>query len=107
MTKMKEESRRHQEAEKRRQREVAQMRKENRQQENRIRSLEAQNRTKEMVLKRRHEEVAALRRQAHPMSSRVAGRLGGEHLAIGGPSQGSEAPGSKWSGRSASQLFPH
>ncbi|XP_040068537.1 kinesin-like protein KIF21A isoform X2 [Ixodes scapularis] len=82
MTKMKEGSRCHQEAEKRRQREVAQMRKENRQQENRIRSLEAQNRTKEMVLKRRHEEVAALRRQAHPMSSRVAGRLGGKSLLV-------------------------
>ncbi|XP_040068064.1 kinesin-like protein KIF21A isoform X3 [Ixodes scapularis] len=82
MTKMKEESRRHQEAEKRRQREVAQMRKENRQQENRIRSLEAQNRTKEMVLKRRHEEVAALRRQTRPMSSRVAGRLGGNGKAL-------------------------
>uniref|UniRef100_V5IJV2 Putative kinesin-like protein kif21a n=1 Tax=Ixodes ricinus TaxID=34613 RepID=V5IJV2_IXORI len=82
MTKMKEESRRHQEAEKRRQREVAQMRKENRQQENRIRSLEAQNRTKEMVLKRRHEEVAALRRQARPMSSRVAGRGNGKALLV-------------------------
>ncbi|CAN8028783.1 unnamed protein product, partial [Ixodes persulcatus] len=82
MTKMKEESRRHQEVEKRRQREVAHMRKENRQQENRIRSLEAQNRTKEMVLKRRHEEVAALRRQARPMSSRVAGRLRGNGKAL-------------------------
>uniref|UniRef100_A0A131YVY1 Kinesin family member 4/21/27 n=1 Tax=Rhipicephalus appendiculatus TaxID=34631 RepID=A0A131YVY1_RHIAP len=75
VTKMKEESRRHQETEKRRNRQIAQMLKESRQQENRIRSLEAQNRTKETVLKRRHEEMAALRRQARPMSQRVAGRV--------------------------------
>ncbi|XP_075731163.1 kinesin-like protein 31E isoform X5 [Rhipicephalus microplus] len=75
VTKMKEESRRHQETEKRRNRQIAQMLKESRQQENRIRSLEAQNRTKETVLKRRHEEMAVLRRQARPMSQRVAGRV--------------------------------
>ncbi|XP_077499875.1 kinesin-like protein 31E isoform X2 [Amblyomma americanum] len=81
VTKMKEESRRHQEAEKRRNRQMAQMLKESRQQENRIRSLEAQNRTKETVLKRRHEEMAALRRLARPMSQRVAGRVAAQNQA--------------------------
>lgn len=82
VTKMKEESRRHQEAEKRRNQQIAKMIKESRQQENRIRSLEAQNRTKETVLKRRHEEMAALRRQARPLSQRVAGRVPQQNPAV-------------------------
>ncbi|XP_064477158.1 kinesin-like protein KIF21A isoform X2 [Ornithodoros turicata] len=70
MTKMKDETKRHQEQEKRKNRELAQMRKEQRQRENRIRTLEAENRTKEVVLRRKHEEVNALRRLARPVSGR-------------------------------------
>ncbi|KAL3213792.1 hypothetical protein MRX96_035283 [Rhipicephalus microplus] len=63
VTKMKEESRRHQEAEKQYKRQIAQMQEVSCQQGNSIRSLEAHNRTKARLLKRRHDEMATLRRQ--------------------------------------------
>ncbi|KAH6945167.1 hypothetical protein HPB50_007466 [Hyalomma asiaticum] len=72
--KMKEESRRHQEAKKQRNQQMAETIKQSCQSENRICSLEAQNRTKDSVLKRRHEEMAALRPEARPKSQGVAGR---------------------------------
>ncbi|KAL3213787.1 hypothetical protein MRX96_035279 [Rhipicephalus microplus] len=60
VTKMKEESRRHQEAEKRYKRQLAQMLKASCQQGNRFRFLQAQKHTKKTVLKRRHEEMAIM-----------------------------------------------
>ncbi|KAL3213778.1 hypothetical protein MRX96_035271 [Rhipicephalus microplus] len=60
MTKMKEESKCHQEAEKQCNRKIAQMLKVSCRQGNRIPCLEAHYHTKETALKRHHEEMATL-----------------------------------------------
>ncbi|XP_063395660.1 kinesin-like protein KIF21A [Cydia fagiglandana] len=75
---MREEAKRHQQAEAARAKEVAQLRKESRKNANIIRSLEAETRLKEQVLKRKQEEVSLLRRgHRDKLSSRAAGRLRG------------------------------
>ncbi|KAJ8880506.1 hypothetical protein PR048_016976 [Dryococelus australis] len=77
---MKEEARRHKEAEMAKAREIAQLRKTHRKQENRIRNLETDSKMKDVVLRRRNEEVSALRRAVRPvMSNKAAGRVGSRH----------------------------
>nr|XP_037291403.1 kinesin-like protein KIF21B [Rhipicephalus microplus] len=75
VSKMKEESRRHQEAGKRCNQQMAQILKKSRWQDDRIRSLEAQDRALETSLKRLHEERVALERQARASSQGFAVRV--------------------------------
>lgn len=73
---MREEAKRHAQAEAARAKEVAQLRKESRKNANLIRSLEAETKMKEAVLKRKQEEVSLLRRgHRDKLSSKAAGRL--------------------------------
>ncbi|KAF9800403.1 hypothetical protein SFRURICE_016793 [Spodoptera frugiperda] len=73
---MREEAKRHAQAEAARAKEVAQLRKESRKNANLIRSLEAETKMKEAVLRRKQEEVSLLRRgHRDKLSSRAAGRL--------------------------------
>nr|XP_049692425.1 kinesin-like protein KIF21A isoform X2 [Helicoverpa armigera] len=73
---MREEAKRHAQAEAQRAKEVAQLRKESRKNANLIRSLEAETKMKEAVLRRKQEEVSLLRRgHRDKLSSRAAGRL--------------------------------
>ncbi|CAH0592830.1 unnamed protein product [Chrysodeixis includens] len=73
---MREEAKRHAQAEAVRAKEVAQLRKESRKNANLIRSLEAETKMKEAVLRRKQEEVSLLRRgHRDKLSSRAAGRL--------------------------------
>ncbi|XP_022822268.1 kinesin-like protein KIF21A isoform X3 [Spodoptera litura] len=73
---MREEAKRHAQAEAARAKEVAQLRKESRKNANLIRSLEAETKMKEAVLRRKQEEVSLLRKgHRDKLSSRAAGRL--------------------------------
>ncbi|XP_063220986.1 kinesin-like protein KIF21A isoform X2 [Bacillus rossius redtenbacheri] len=94
---MKEEARRHKEAELAKAREIAQLRKTHRKQENRIRNLETDSKMKEVVLRRKNEEVTALRRAARPaMSSRAAGRVGPRHRPAAPVAFSPRAAKQKW-----------
>lgn len=76
LNKMKEESKRHKEAEQKRMREIAQLKKESRRNANVIRTMEAERRAKEQVLRRKQEEVSALKKERMGrLSVKASGRL--------------------------------
>lgn len=80
LNKMKDESKRHKDAEMKRLREISQLKKESRRNANVIRTMEAEKRAKEVVLRRKQEEVSALKKERMGrFSTKTAGKLNSKY----------------------------
>jgi kinesin family protein 4/21/27 len=75
LSKMKEETQKHREAEMKNNKKISQLAKQDRQKAIKIRTLEVESNRVKNLLRRKDEEINAIKKRAKPMSDRVAGRV--------------------------------